>query len=148
MASTIEQFTKKLKSLPKCVNRNRVSIPALKLVEGLMKRRIFNDGLASDNTSIGQYVSNWKNVREKNNRQNSYVDLSFEGNLLKSVQVGTSDGDNVLGFSTTKQRLIAENNENFRKKKIFALSDSERSAMNKSIARSISKELKKCFKQA
>lgn len=161
---------------------NRIEIVALKEVEGLMKRRIFNNGIASNGTGIGSYstspmlvggtsfatpgkANNYFGTKAKRKAmqwvtykgnalavlnggyaalralqgfQTSHVDLSYKGDLFRSVQVGkTATNQNVIGFLTDKQRLKAEGQESHWGKKIFAISQQESDAMNKAIIKEI-----------
>lgn len=68
-----------------------------------MKDRIHGRGLKGDNTPIGQYRSRWRRVREANGYQTGYVDLSFNGDLQRGLQTGTTSETPVLGFTSDEQ---------------------------------------------
>lgn len=72
-------------------------------LEGAMKERIHNRGQKSDSSPIGNYVSGWKKVREREGRQTGYVDLEFNSDLRASLQSGESEGMPVLGFDSDEQ---------------------------------------------
>ena len=115
----------------------RANLVALQTLNGLMQRRIFANGKATDNSDIGQYISNWKNRRAQNNLQTGYVDLRFNGDLQRSMQVAQRDNVAELGFTLAKYRLIAEGNEKQRNKEIFSPSDEELEAMIDAYTREI-----------
>lgn len=68
-----------------------------KYLEGEMKQRIFNRGLASNNSSIGDYKSKfWKKKRDERGNQIGYVDLEFSGDLRNSIQVVEEGKESVV----------------------------------------------------
>lgn len=68
-----------------------------KYLEGEMKQRIFNRGLASNNSSIGDYKSKfWKKKRDERGNQIGYVDLEFSGDLRNSIQVVKEGNESVV----------------------------------------------------
>jgi hypothetical protein len=55
---------------------------------GIMKRRIFNQSLAADNTSLGPYYSEqYERDRVRRGRQVFRKDLEFHGSLRRSIEV-------------------------------------------------------------
>lgn len=55
---------------------------------GLMKRRIFNQSLAADGTSLGPYYSeDYERYRVRRGRQVARKDLEVEGSLRRSIEV-------------------------------------------------------------
>lgn len=57
---------------------------------GIMKRRIFNQSLAADGTSLGPYYSEqYSRDRERDGRQTTRKDLERDGSLRRSVEVVT-----------------------------------------------------------
>ena len=124
---------------------NKITFPILKFYEGESKYRIFNEGLASDGSKIGNYRSlSYKRAREARGRQTSYKDLEFEGDLRRSLTVGTNGNEFVFGFATDKSRLIGEYQEAQTGKEIFEPTNSEIKDINKLLA----KEIEKCLKTA
>lgn len=120
-----------------------IQLPILKLYEGLAKYRIFTEGKASDDDFIGTYRSlSHKKARAARGRQTGYKDLEFEGDLRRSLTVGTNGKDIVFGFATDKARLIGKNQEKQTGKAIFRPTRKERSTIKKQIAKSITKCLK------
>lgn len=68
-----------------------------KYLEGEMKQRIFNRGLASNNSPIGDYKSKfWKKKRDERGNQIGYVDLEFSGDLRNSIQVVEEGKESVV----------------------------------------------------
>jgi len=58
-----------------------------KRLEGLMKKRIFNNGKATDESLIGKYKSkSWIKKRSLSGRQVNKVDLQDEGNLIRNFR--------------------------------------------------------------
>lgn len=118
---TIDQFTARLKNLETCIEKEKkkIQFSALNTANGLMHKRIFNQGLSSDGTALGVYRSKqWKKTRENKPRQTAYKDLFFNGDLSRSLTVGENNGDFVLGLSTDKARLIMEGQESQTRKTI------------------------------
>ena len=85
-------------------------IAALKRLEAEIKIRIFKSGKDSANSSLGHYsqkgswkkkganVTGWAAWRQKFGRQINYKDLSFSGQLEKSIMVGSYGNKIVLGI--------------------------------------------------
>ncbi len=97
-----------------------------KRLEGLMKRRIFNDGKDTANARIGKYKSkSWIKKRSEGGRQTGFVDLQFKGDLIRSFKT-VRDGDEVvLAIVNNQDFAKAKGNEDRRKKKIFEPSTDE-----------------------
>ncbi len=127
MNVTLAQLEKQLESSLTALEgkRDRVEIVALKGIEAEYKERLFEDGLSTNGSKIGKYVSNWKKKRAQKGRQTGFVDQNFNSDNQRSIQVGKASGSNVMGFLTDKQRLIAEGAENYRKKDIYVVSEKE-----------------------
>ena len=120
----------------------------MKLYEGLSKYRIFNEGKASDNNLIGNYRSlSYKKARQARGRQTGYKDLEFEGDLRRSLTVGTNGDDFVFGFATDKARLIGGAQEKQTGKEIFNPTNEEIKKINKQLVNSINQCLKDVFKK-
>lgn len=57
---------------------------------GLMKRRIFNQSLAADGSSMGLYYSDqYERERQRSGRQIERKDLEFHGTLRRAIEVVT-----------------------------------------------------------
>ena len=97
-------------------------------IMGILLRRVFNDGLATDGQPIGTYKDGpYKHKREKLGRQTRYVDLQMTGDLFNSINVGISDNRLTLGFTNENRAQIArwlENNDHYGKP-IFQMSQTE-----------------------
>lgn len=135
-------------------NKVRIQTSAVKAVEGVMKRRIFNLGRKTDGSAIGDYKeyrayfslsdyvrksafnpkegrktvrfdNGWKGLREANGRQGEYVDLDYSSSLRAGLIVGTSGNNVVLGFSDKGEIDKANGNEK-RYGVIFAHSEKEK----------------------
>lgn len=109
---------------------------ALKRFEGEIKRRIHQQGKASDETALstyaekkdpaGFYSKQYGAKRRRFSRTVSKKDLQFDGNLLRAHTVGTFKGRYVYGFLTDRARRIAEGQQDQTRKEIFSTSDRER----------------------
>lgn len=104
------QFRAKLQRLKDVLKEGRAKaeLAAIKTLEADMKRRVFNDGKASDGTPLGPYRSRHRLKRQLAGRQVQYKDLEFEGDLRRSLTTGELDGHAVLGFTRDRERIIAE----------------------------------------
>lgn len=146
---TINDLVGRVEDLEKCFkgkNKRDLQFPILKLEEGLMKQRVFNEGEAADGTKLGNYRSkSHAKKRRLRGRQTGYKDLEFEGDLRRSLTVGTNGGDVVLGFSTDKGRLIAAYQESDRQtgKEIWSPTDSEINQIKEVVVERIRACLKK-----
>lgn len=108
-------------------------VAALERINGEMKARIFQNGLASDGTpldtfstpALGRYSRGYGLKRQKAGRRTDAKDLEFHGDLRKSIAVGKTGQSNVIGFQYDAARLIAEGQEKQTRKKIWTPSDEE-----------------------
>jgi hypothetical protein len=157
MANTItpERLAAMLPTLADTVikDNNSLQLVACKTVEGMMKKRIFNRGAATDGSKIGQYKSKSHiKKRKEYGAQTSYVDLQMSGDtLMKSLQVGKSGSDTVLGFTRGKSDKatpyeIAGFQEKQRNKKIFTPSVEETAAANKAVLIAIKNKVSEVLK--
>ena len=105
---------------------SQYEIAALSSLQGLYIQRIFNDRKATDGSSLGKYLSRSHIAKRKAaGRQTAEKDLEFQGDLRRSIKIGTSNGINVMGFVTDMSRLIAQGQEAQLKKAVFTPSDDE-----------------------
>jgi hypothetical protein len=79
-------------------------ISSLKRVEGLVKLRVHNKGRNSEDTQIGTYSPGWAKVRRSRGKQVNFVDLQFEGDLIRGYSVGIHEGDNAFGFTSELEK--------------------------------------------
>lgn len=114
---------------------------SLQNLEGSMKIRIHRFGQGTEGRPLTPYRSYWKNVREEAGFQTAYKDLEFTGALRKNFAVGTSQGNNAIGFLNNLSRKIAEGQEDQNDQKIYALSDSERRQLFKKYGEVLSAEI-------
>lgn len=145
------QFARKMNNLKRCFdsNKKQIVLPAMKLAEGLLKKRIFNEGKASDGARIGSYsqLSGWRKIRESKGRQVAYKDLFFNGDLQRNITVGTNKGDFVLGFASDKFRKIMEGQEQQTSKDIINLTKEEVDKVSKLLGKEFSQCLEQSFKK-
>jgi hypothetical protein len=117
--------------------RDEFEIPALKRLEGDVKFRIHNEGLASDGTKIG---ARYSSIYEKFKAQivgtgNLYpINLELYGDLRKSLTTGVEGGLNVMGFQDDVNRKKAAVNETRYRKDIYKPSGSEVQDMGETLA--------------
>lgn len=109
-------------------NKNKWAYEALTRIEADMKTRIFNEGKDVQDVGLGKYSPKYAKYRQENSKQIGYKDLEFDGDLRRSIQVGTSGDRTVLGYIRDNSRLIAQGQEKQTKKIIFKPSASERKA--------------------
>lgn len=128
---TPQQFSIKLSRLSSSLldsrRINEVATTALLRVEGEMKKRIFNQGKATNGSQIGDYAEGpYKRSRVARGKRVDTVNLQNEGDLLKSLRAGKSDeGNPAIGFTSDRQRVIASGHTEYRGKQIFRPSKSE-----------------------
>lgn len=147
-------------------NAERIRTVTFNTVKGQYVRRIFNNGLATDESRIGVYRFNTAKFRSKAGRRITTVDLELTGTLRRAVTVGVSDGMTVLGmleqneptvsvkdgrlrvtgtsdFSVTDNAIYQEENFN---KEIFAPSESEIKRGEKTVLKEIDLVVKKALR--
>lgn len=155
---TPEQFEQKLKtSIPQFAEVfNNAPFVSIVTVEGSLKHRIFNEGLDSNDTKIGDYDDTkkqtfltglakpsltkkatvklkkigesltYKQLREVAGLQTDYVDLQFTGNLKNSIVTGTEGEKATLNFNNQKELEIANFQTKKWKKPIFQATEKEK----------------------
>ena len=111
-----------------------IQIAALKSLEAEHKTRIFNEGQATTEQPIGKYSAKYAAKRRAAGKQTAYVDLEFNSNLRRNIQVGKSQGRNVYGFLNTFQRRIAEDNQRRFGKQIFGITRDEAKDVSRTVA--------------
>ena len=105
---------------------NRAEIAALKSLEGAMKVRIHQYGEDERENLFGAYSPGWAKVRKKRFKQTDFVDLDFEGDLIKGYKLGkTIDRLNALGFVDDWSAQKARDNEHHFGKTIFSPTEPE-----------------------
>lgn len=95
---TIKQAINKLKKLENFLDKqpNKLLLTPTRAVEGIMKERIFLQGLNSDSNPIGiGYSQLWGEVRKKKGLQTDFVDLKFSGRLRKNMTTKVVDSNTV-----------------------------------------------------
>ena len=108
-------------------NSRVVTVPMTTLLSAI-KRRIHTDGLASDNSRIGErYSALYAAVRAAKGRQIQYVDLEVFGNMRNNLEINTIGENYAIGFTNDKQLIIAASHEERFGKPIFSPTDQEES---------------------
>lgn len=81
-------------------------------IEGRMKSRIFNKGLNTNESPIGQYKSKqWIKKRKSAGRKINKVDLEFSGDLRNSIQTVADGTDVVVAIINDMEYLISQGQE-------------------------------------
>lgn len=109
---------------------------------GLMNRRIFNQSLAADGSSLGKYSEAYARKRQNHGRQVGRKDLQFTGSLKAAISVVTvnntkaqiriTDRDSANIARWQEQQVfnvrngLPANSESGGKVRIFELNDDER----------------------
>lgn len=149
-------------------NADRVRVATFNTVKGQMARRIWNNGIATDGSRIGNYKPSTKKRRNEAGRRIDTVDLEMTGTLRRSFVVGTGEGRIQLGLAEQQEPKIsvkggrlsvtgtsdwttAENaiqqEENF-KKEIFAPSKEEIERGEKTVIKEINLIVRKALGQS
>lgn len=114
-----------------------VSVSTLNRILAVENQRIFEDGLCTDGQLINsrrkasvldpvdkQYSDGHARERRSRGRQTKYIDLELSGRHRRSIIVGESpEGDYSMGFQDERNRKIAEGHTEYRKKQIYATSE-------------------------
>lgn len=146
---TIQDLQNRIQFITTRLNAKKVDFLVLggKNLEGLMKARIFNDGLDSGERKIGKYKSkSWIAKRAENGRQTSNVDLEYTGELRDSIQVVRSKNEVFIVINNDKDFAKAKGQESRRKKTIFIPSRDERKQTEEYIVDLFNEELSKIVK--
>lgn len=105
---------------------------ALQDALGQMLQRIFNRGEDAQGNIIGPYSSEtYKQLRESRGLQTTKIDFQFNGDLFRSIDIGTSNDVPAIGITNTKSSEISVYQEIAKgtgsvPRKIFTPSDQER----------------------
>lgn len=174
-----EQFEEKLKSsVPQFAEVfNNAPFVSIVDVEGALKHRIFNEGLDSNDSKIGDYDDTkkqtfltglakprltkkanskikksgdsltYKELRQAAGLQVAYVDLQFNGDLKNSIVTGTEGGKATLNFNNQKELEIANFLTTKYKKPIFEATEKEREAAKEKMLGFIREETQKIIAQ-
>lgn len=154
-ARLLTKFSRLKKALNKAQNRVATSVMIRQL--GDTKRRVFVDGIASDNqlitssviakgVRIGAYSQRQGKSRIKTGNQTGKVDLNQHGSLMSSLIVGKENGDIVLGFKDAKSRNIAASHESYRQKPIYKPTKEEKDRQKKIAVAEIRAIIKENFR--
>lgn len=159
---TPEQFKRKLDLAARQIaaKRGDILLAGVKDLEGRMKSRIFNKGLNSDNSKIGNYSKGWAFIR-KNGKpvkgtkgkqrqkpdglQTNYIDLEFTGDLRRSITPAKDGNDAVLYMNNDEKFEIAGYLEEQKKQVIFDATNKEGAAVVKYVDELIVDEFKKAL---
>lgn len=146
MALEFKYLGKELKRVASNVSREQTRFLVLggKRMEGLMKRRIFNEGQDSEEKKIGDYKSTyWEKVRQRKGRQTSKVDLQYSGSLLTSMKTVEDGKEVVLAIVNDLDYKKAKGNEERRNKEIFLPTKKEVRRVENYVSDLIAEELAK-----
>jgi len=107
-----KELKNKLKKLNTCLSDESKEgyLTALNTLLFVFKERIKN-GYGAAGEDLGVYISYWKKIREGKGKQTQYKDLFFNGDLFRSIQTGTSEGRQAIGFLLDKYRIIMRGQE-------------------------------------
>lgn len=111
---------------------------AIAEINAEMQFRIFNEGKAKGNQSIGNYSKEHAEFRKSKGLQTSFVDLTITTDLRQSIELEQKK----IVFKNTYGKEISNANEKIFKKRIFAPSKKESQiwidVLNEEIAKLIS----------
>jgi hypothetical protein len=149
-----DKFSLKIEDLAKEIsdpnNVRKLLVLGGKDLEGRLKRRIFNKGLDTNDSQIGDYKktkkglpSGWAKKRSEAGRQIGYVDLEFTGELRKSIQVVESGRDVFLAIINDEDYKKAKGNEKNYKTTIFEPTVKEEIAVQRYIDDLISEDIER-----
>jgi len=137
----------------KLIKESRVAeVAALTTLNGDLQGRIFNQGKATDGSSLGTYRSKSYKKKRQNppdgsgGRQIIKKDLQFYGDLRGNISLGITNGNkNALGFKSDGARLIATYQEGKRQvgKPIFTPSKGELDAMAAAYLKEVTKIIRR-----
>lgn len=102
----------------------------------LISQRVQNQGLDSNEQSIGTYSKSWAQQRIKKGRQVKIIDLTYSGEMMDSFTFSPLGKDYVVGFSQDFAGQKADWNEE-RFGTIFQLSTEELIDINNEIQRGL-----------
>lgn len=105
-ANSLEEvFKDDMKLIVRAVekNINRARLVAYNTVKGEISRRIFQQGVASDGSQIGNYKASTAKQRQRGGRQTSKVDLEWTGTLRRSLVVGVENEKVTMGFMENRE---------------------------------------------
>jgi hypothetical protein len=108
---TIDQAIGKIKRLDNLLSKeaNKILFSPTRGLEGIMKERIFLEGLNSDSNPIGVgYSKRWGKKRVKKGLQIDFVDLKFSGRLRNSMTTKRADANTSV--------IVIDNDEDYEKK--------------------------------
>lgn len=150
METRSKAITKKFDSIISCIaeSKNRVEVAALEHGMGLMLKRIFTYGIALDGNDMGPYSEAYLAKRIRARKINTVKNLYFEGNLFRSIQVGTYRGKNVIGFTDNDMAQIAEYQEESDiqvNRPIFGFTETETEETMRILREQVAEVLKKCL---
>ena len=127
---TINQAISKLGKLSSFLAKepNKLLLTPTRAMEGIMKERIFLEGLNSDSNPIGiGYSKLWGDIRRKKGLQTDFVDLKFSGRLRKNMTTKVADSKTVAIVidNDFDYKNKAMKQEDFREFYIFKPTESE-----------------------
>lgn len=106
----------------------------------LISQRVQNQGLNSNEQSIGTYSESWAAQRVKKGRQVKYIDLTYSGEMMDSFTFSPLGKDYAVGFSDNQGDKADANEKRFGT--IFQLSKEELEDINKEIQNGLNEYFK------
>lgn len=107
---SLEEIVKKdIKTIEQAIsgNLNGIRLVTFNTVKGELSRRIFQQGVSSDGSAIGQYAPSTKKQRERGGRQTSKVDLEMTGTLRNALIVGKEGNQIAMGIRENQEPKIS-----------------------------------------
>jgi hypothetical protein len=147
---TIDQAILKLGKLENLLSKeaNKILFSPTKGLEGIMKERIFLEGLNSEESPIGTgYSKRWGKVRTKKGLQTDFVDLKFSGRLRKSMTTKRADANTsvIVIDNDTDYQDKALKQEDLRGFYIFRPTDDEVDVLEVFVGKALDIQIDKIF---
>jgi len=156
--SALKKLANDFDHIAECIARdiNKNEVRALNAVNIAMKTRIFGigkDGIGKslDGELMHRYSDQYLRLRRRKNKGlNLAVNLTFDGTMKRAVDLGTSEGKNVIGFNDDTVAQIAAYQEDPDgkqvKKKIFGMTEPEQEEGLRVLIEGNNETLKACSK--
>lgn len=152
--ATLKGFAKKLNSIAEklAADQHKIEIAALNAAYVPMMQRIFGKGkdgggFALDGELLGKYSKNYRALRIRRGLGIA-KNLTLDGNLKNSVQLGTNNGKNVIGFESTDMKNIGrwqETSDVQVNRPIFGLTEFEQNEGQRVLIEGIQESLKRAI---
>ena len=107
------------------------------LLNSSIQRRVQEGGIGVSGLPMKRYSDEWSDFRQKNGRQISFRDLTFEGHMWQSLTTTKVNRGVKMFFGGEEDKTKAEGNQ--LRAKFFGLSHEERAILKKSINKFVKK---------